>query len=68
MAVPLSESSDFTFVCFLFYADEPTATPPYEGTWYDDYDEYGMSMDTCRHTQMFCIRLTGSANKANSTK
>ncbi|XP_037633285.1 inactive carboxypeptidase-like protein X2 isoform X1 [Sebastes umbrosus] len=22
--------------------DEPTATPPYEGTWYDDYDEYGM--------------------------
>nr|XP_046242814.1 inactive carboxypeptidase-like protein X2 [Scatophagus argus]XP_046242815.1 inactive carboxypeptidase-like protein X2 [Scatophagus argus] len=22
--------------------EEPTATPPYEGTWYDDYDEYGM--------------------------
>lgn len=22
--------------------DEPTATAPYEGTWYDDYDEYGM--------------------------
>lgn len=21
---------------------EPTATSPYEGTWYDDYDEYGM--------------------------
>ncbi|XP_008300253.1 inactive carboxypeptidase-like protein X2 [Stegastes partitus] len=21
---------------------EPTATAPYEGTWYDDYDEYGM--------------------------
>ncbi|XP_070820725.1 inactive carboxypeptidase-like protein X2 isoform X2 [Chaetodon trifascialis] len=20
----------------------PTTTPPYEGTWYDDYDEYGM--------------------------
>ncbi|XP_068460764.1 inactive carboxypeptidase-like protein X2 [Clinocottus analis] len=22
--------------------EEPTATPPHEGTWYDDYDEYGM--------------------------
>ncbi|XP_039875392.1 inactive carboxypeptidase-like protein X2 [Simochromis diagramma] len=22
--------------------EEPTATAPYEGTWYDDYDEYGM--------------------------
>ncbi|KAG7490517.1 inactive carboxypeptidase X2 [Solea senegalensis] len=22
--------------------EEPTATPPFEGAWYDDYDEYGM--------------------------
>ncbi|XP_070759742.1 inactive carboxypeptidase-like protein X2 [Enoplosus armatus] len=22
--------------------EEPSPTPPYEGTWYDDYDEYGM--------------------------
>lgn len=44
----MNKSSDLMSV--FFYAEEPTATPPYDGTWYDDYDEYGMSMCTHIHT------------------
>lgn len=36
------------FYVFLFNAEQPTATVPYERTWYDDYDDYGMS--TCTLT------------------
>lgn len=32
---------------FFLITEEPTALPPYGGTWYDDYDEYGMSMKIC---------------------
>lgn len=35
-------TEQFILVAF-FFAEEPTATTSYEGTWYD-YDEYGMSM------------------------
>lgn len=50
----MSDWSIYKTSRFLSYADEPTATPSYERTWYDDYDEYGMSMCmyaycTCKH-------------------
>lgn len=32
------------FMFFLLLPEELTVAPPYEETWYDDYDEYGMSM------------------------
>lgn len=39
------------FVSFIvFVTEEPTTASPYEGTWYDDYDEYGMSMRAHIHT------------------
>lgn len=34
----------------FFYTEEPTTTSPYEGTWYEDYDEYGSMCTHNTHT------------------
>lgn len=37
----------FDVVIFFLATEEPAVTPPYEETWYNVYDDYGMSMELC---------------------
>lgn len=51
---------------FFFIAEEPTPLPPYGGAWYEDYDEYGMSMKICIIPQMFCRSFTALCLDVNN--
>lgn len=55
-----------SLACLLFccscYTEEPTSTPPYGRTWYDDYDEYGISMCSRTHKHTHSLTHTEPTN------
>lgn len=63
-----SKCTGFIWIHGFFFPipEEPTALPPYGGAWYDDYDEYGISMKICIIPQMFCSSLTALCLDVNN--